>query len=81
MVILLLCFLFSFFKVQFFFQLGELKSLCKKLHSQLCRDSTENEEWENKLGKQEQEMNELQAKVNDVRGRFIKPVLKKVSKR
>ncbi|MDK0604689.1 troponin, partial [Clostridium perfringens] len=37
-------------------------------------------DWEVKLRRQDYEINELTIKVNDIKGKFVKPVLKKVSK-
>jgi len=37
-------------------------------------------DWEIKIRKQDFEINELTLKVNDTKGKFIKPVLRKVNK-
>lgn len=59
---------------------AELKKLCEKLHQQLAQLHSEVYDWEYKIGKQDQEITELTMKVNDSKGKFVKPVLRKVNK-
>jgi troponin I len=46
----------------------------------VTRLEEEKYDWEARLGRQAEEMNELNIKVNDVKGKFSKPVLKKVNR-
>jgi hypothetical protein len=57
-----------------------LENRVKELHKRVNQLEEEKYDWEEKLRKQDGEMNELTIKVNDVKGKFVKPVLKKVSK-
>jgi troponin I, cardiac muscle len=59
---------------------GALEARVKELHKRVNQLEEEKYDWEEKLLKQDAEMNELTIKVNDVKGKFVKPVLKKVSK-
>jgi len=59
---------------------GALKQKVESLYKQLKVLEEEKYDWEIKIRRQDIEINELNAKVNDVKGKFIKPVLKKVSK-
>jgi len=57
-----------------------LQSLCNKLHERVAKLEGEKYDWEIKIMNQEYEINELTIKTNDIKGKFVKPVLKKVSK-
>ncbi|VDI83896.1 Hypothetical predicted protein [Mytilus galloprovincialis] len=59
---------------------GDLVKLCKQLHQQLSKLEEEVYDWEVKIRKQDQEIITLTLKVNDSKGKFAKPVLKKVNK-
>lgn len=52
----------------------------RELHARMAQLEGEKYDWEMKLRRQDIEINELTMKVNDVKGKFVKPVLKKVSK-
>merc|ERR1711954_182509 len=57
-----------------------LVQICKEYHSKVFR--LEGDKWDLERGIKmtELEINELNIAVNDLRGKFIKPTLKKVSK-
>jgi len=57
-----------------------LEKKVKELYAIVCRLEDEKYEWESRLGRQTEEINELNIKVNDVKGKFSKPMLKKVNK-
>merc|ERR1711934_194891 len=57
-----------------------LSQLVKDLHAKVCSLEEEVYDWEIKIRKQDFEINELTLKVNDTKGKFIKPVLRKVNK-
>jgi len=57
-----------------------LEKRVKELYSIVCRLEEEKYDWEVRLGRQTEEINDLNIKVNDIKGKFSKPVLKKVSK-
>jgi hypothetical protein len=57
-----------------------LEKKVRELYAAVSRLEEEKYDWEARLGRQTEEMNELNIKVNDVKGKFSKPVLKKVSK-
>ncbi|XP_074660193.1 troponin I-like isoform X2 [Tubulanus polymorphus] len=59
---------------------GSLERKVKELYQQLKSLEDEKYDWEIRIRRQDIEINELNGKVNDVKGKFIKPVLKKVSK-
>ncbi|BFZ04253.1 hypothetical protein BsWGS_07292 [Bradybaena similaris] len=59
---------------------SELEQLLKELHQKVCVLEEEVYDWEIKIRKQDFEINELTLKVNDTKGKFIKPVLRKVNK-
>lgn len=63
-----------------FLSTAELKKLCKQLHDKLAQFESEVYDWEFKCEKQELEVNELTLKVNDSKGKFCKPVLRKTNK-
>jgi len=57
-----------------------LDAKCRELYKTVCALEEEKYEWEEKIRRQEYELNELSIKVNDIKGKFVKPVLKKVAK-
>jgi len=59
---------------------AELQTLCKEYHNKIGKLESDKYdlEWTNKI--KEHEINELNILVNDLRGKFVKPALKKVSK-
>lgn len=52
----------------------------QELHKLMAVKEDEKYEWEFKIRKQDLEINELNSKVADIKGKFVKPVLKKVTK-
>lgn len=59
---------------------GALQQLVKDLHAKVSSLEEDVYDWEIKIRKQDFEINELTLKVNDTKGKFIKPVLRKVNK-
>jgi hypothetical protein len=59
---------------------AQLKSLCQDLHKQLQTHEETRYDFEIKIRKQDYDINELTIKINDIKGKFVKPSLKKVSK-
>lgn len=59
---------------------AQLKSLCQDLHNQLKTTEDSRYDLEFKVRKQDYDINELTIKMNDIKGKFVKPSLKKVSK-
>jgi len=59
---------------------SQLESKVKELYKTVCALEEEKYDWEFKIRRQEYELNELSIKVNDIKGKFVKPVLKKVAK-
>jgi len=59
---------------------SQLESKVKDLHKKIAQLEEEKYDWEFKLGRQDLELNELTTKANDTRGKFVKPVLKKITK-
>jgi len=59
---------------------SSLDKKVRDLYATVCRLEEEKYDWEARLGRQTEEINELNIKVNDVKGKFSKPMLKKVSK-
>jgi len=59
---------------------GKIEKKVKELYQRVCALEEEKYDWEVKIRKQDIEINELTLKVNDIKGKFVKPVLKKVSK-
>jgi len=59
---------------------AQMQDLVKKLHGKMAELEEEVYDWEFKLRRQEFEINDLTLKVNDTRGKFVKPVLRKISK-
>ncbi|VDM17307.1 unnamed protein product [Hydatigera taeniaeformis] len=64
----------------FIFPSAALAKKVRELHARVAQLEGEKYDWEVKLRRQDIEINELTMKVNDVKGKFVKPVLKKVSK-
>lgn len=58
----------------------QVKKVVETLYKKVSQLEEEKYDLEVKMRKQEFEINELTLKVNDVKGKFVKPVLKKVSK-
>jgi len=59
---------------------AQLKTLVQNLHSQLKQNEENRYDLEFKIRKQDYDINELTIKFNDIKGKFVKPSLKKVSK-
>jgi len=59
---------------------AQLVSICKDLHRQIAEQEEAKYDLEMKIRKQDYDINELTIKVNDIKGKFIKPALKKVNK-
>jgi len=59
---------------------AELMKICKEYHNRLEKLHSEKYDLEYEVTIRDLEVREVASKVNDVRGRFIKPPLKKVSK-
>jgi hypothetical protein len=59
---------------------ANLVSICKDLHAQILAGEEQKYDSEMKIRKQDYDINELTIKVNDIKGKFIKPALKKVNK-
>jgi len=59
---------------------AQLKSYCQDLHKQLQTHEETRYDYEIKIRKQDYDINELTIKINDIKGKFVKPSLKKVSK-
>ncbi|XP_078333580.1 uncharacterized protein LOC111121184 isoform X5 [Crassostrea virginica] len=59
---------------------ASLIKLCKDLHALMATLEEELYDWNMKVRKQEGEINSLSLKVNDSKGKFVKPVLRKVNK-
>ncbi|UJR35035.1 hypothetical protein I4U23_027811 [Adineta vaga] len=59
---------------------ANLVSLVKELYKKLADAEEQKYDMEMKIRKQDYDINELTIKVNDAKGKFIKPTLKKVSK-
>merc|ERR1712106_583940 len=58
----------------------ELRQLCQEYYNTMWKVESEKYDEEFELMKKELEINELNIAVNDLRGKFIKPTLKKISK-
>ncbi|XP_037043886.1 troponin I-like isoform X2 [Bradysia coprophila] len=57
-----------------------LKSVCNQYHSKIATLEDEKYDLEYKVATKDLEISDLNAQVNDSRGKFVKPTLKKVSK-
>ncbi|KAL1271213.1 hypothetical protein QQF64_030229 [Cirrhinus molitorella] len=56
----------------------ELQELCRKLHQQIDIIDEQRYDMESKVAKSDKEIEDLKIKVQDLKGKFKKPVLKKV---
>ncbi|KTG41693.1 hypothetical protein cypCar_00020920, partial [Cyprinus carpio] len=56
----------------------ELQELCRKLHQQIDVVDEQRYDMESKVAKSNKEIEDLKIKVQDLKGKFKKPVLKKV---
>ncbi|XP_030620482.1 troponin I, fast skeletal muscle-like isoform X2 [Chanos chanos] len=56
----------------------ELQDLCKKLHQQIDSVDEQRYDMESKVVKSNKEIEDLKMKVQDLKGKFKKPALKKV---
>merc|ERR1711997_1035991 len=59
---------------------NELRDLCKDYHDRICGIENDKYDTEKEVEFKDYQINELNMAVNDLRGKFIKPSLKKVSK-
>lgn len=59
---------------------ANLVSICKDLHKNIVDTEEFKYDLEVKIRRQDYDINELTIKVNDIKGKFIKPALKKVNK-
>lgn len=57
-----------------------LKAKINELYKRSVSLEEEKYDWELRIRRQDYEMNELTIKLNDIKGKFVKPVLKKVNK-
>jgi len=57
-----------------------LREICKEYHERLFLCESQKWDLEYEVRRRDYEINELNIQVNDLRGKFIKPTLKKVSK-
>jgi len=60
---------------------AQIKSLCQDLHNQLKTNEETRYDLEFKIRKQDYDINELTIKINDIKGKFVKPSLKKKSQK
>ncbi|KAK7170298.1 hypothetical protein R3I94_000507 [Phoxinus phoxinus] len=56
----------------------DLQELCRKLHQQIDAIDEQRYDMETKVAKSNKEIDDLKIKVQDLKGKFKKPVLKKV---
>ncbi|KAL7833863.1 hypothetical protein AOLI_G00288230 [Acnodon oligacanthus] len=56
----------------------DLQDLCRKLHQQIDIADEQRYDMESKVAKSNKEIDDLKLKVQDLKGKFKKPVLKKV---
>merc|ERR1712038_806265 len=59
---------------------NELRSLCNEYQEKICQIESDKYDLEKEVEFKDYQINELNIAVNDLRGKFIKPSLKKVSK-
>lgn len=59
---------------------GQLAELCKKYHARIAQLESDKYDLEYHVGRIDFDIHELSMKLNDMRGKFIKPTLKKVPK-
>merc|ERR1711988_1768158 len=60
--------------------LQALMALCQEYHERICNIESEKYDTEKEVEFKDYQISELNIAVNDLRGKFIKPTLKKVSK-
>lgn len=58
----------------------ELRSVCKQMHDRLKNLESEKWEMETNVSRKELEIHQLSTQVSDMRGKFVKPPLKRVPK-
>merc|ERR1712170_81469 len=58
----------------------QLRNICKEFHNRIVKVESEKWDMEKEVEFKDYQINELNIAVNDLRGKFIKPTLKKVSK-
>lgn len=58
----------------------ELRSVCKQMHDRLKGLESEKWDMETKVSRKELEIHQLSTQVSDMRGKFVKPPLKRVPK-
>merc|ERR1712020_669189 len=59
---------------------SELMTLCKEYYARICNIESDKYDTEKEVEFKDYQISELNIAVNDLRGKFIKPTLKKVSK-
>ncbi|CAF1503146.1 unnamed protein product, partial [Didymodactylos carnosus] len=59
---------------------ANILAFCKELQQQVQQNEETRYDLEIKIRKQDYDINELTIKINDIKGKFVKPSLKKVSK-
>merc|ERR1712083_1214273 len=59
---------------------SELRDLCETYHERICGIESDKYDTEKEVEFKDYQISELNIAVNDLRGKFIKPTLKKVSK-
>merc|ERR1712154_612631 len=59
---------------------SQLRDLCETYHERICGIENDKYDTEKEVEYKDYKINELNIAVNDLRGKFIKPTLKKVSK-
>merc|ERR1712141_845785 len=59
---------------------SELRELCQTYHERICGIESDKYDTEKEVEFKDYQISELNIAVNDLRGKFIKPTLKKVSK-
>ncbi|XP_055709125.1 troponin I isoform X8 [Phlebotomus papatasi] len=55
-------------------------NMCRQYHERINRLEEQKYDYEYEVSRKDMEISELNAQVNDLRGKFVKPTLKKVSK-
>jgi len=58
----------------------QLKAICAQYHDRILQNESHKWDLEFEVRRRDYEINELNILVNDLRGKFVKPTLKKVSK-
>lgn len=58
----------------------ELKSVCRQMHDRLSKLESDKWDKENEVSRKELEIHQLSTQVSDMRGKFVKPPLKRVPK-